>query len=90
VWLEGTHLHTSYPMHKLHLKQFGLFEVTEELSLVTYHLDLPSSWKIHNAFHASLLSLHYETSAYGKGYPAPAPELIKGALEWDVAEVLAS
>ena len=55
---------------------------------MTYYLDLPPSWKIYNAFHTSLLSLHYKTSAYDKGYSAPASELFEGAPEWEVAEVL--
>jgi hypothetical protein len=38
----------------------------------------------------SLLSLYYETSKYGKGYPKPALELINGELEWEVSEILAS
>jgi hypothetical protein len=90
VWLEGTHLHTSHPMHKLRPKQFSPFEVTEELSSVMYCLDLPPNWRIYNAFHASLLSPHHEMNEYGKSYPTPAPELIDGEPEWEVAEVLAS
>jgi hypothetical protein len=36
VWLEGTNLHTSHPTDKLCLKRFGLFEIIEVLSAVTY------------------------------------------------------
>jgi hypothetical protein len=43
-------------MPKLRLKRFGPFEITEQLSLVTYRLNLPPFWKLHNAFHAALLS----------------------------------
>jgi len=31
VWLNGSNLHMSYPMHKLCLKQFRPFMVTEKL-----------------------------------------------------------
>jgi len=90
VWLEGTHLHTSHPTHKLRPKQFGLFEVTEELSLVTYRLDLPPTWKLHNAFHASLLHPYHETREHGGNQVPPAPELIEGEPEWEVEAILAS
>ena len=56
VWLKGTHLCTSHPMSKLRPKRFGPFEITEQLSSVTYRLNLPPSWKLHNAFHTALLS----------------------------------
>jgi len=65
VWLEGTHLHTSHPTHKPRPKRFGPFEVTEELSPVTYRLNLPPTWKLHNAFHASLLHLYHEMQEHG-------------------------
>ena len=90
VWLEGTHLHTSHPTYKLRPKRFGPFKVTEVLSSVTYWLDLPPSWQLHNAFHTSLLSLYHETLEHGVGHSTPAPELIEGEPEWEVAEVLAS
>jgi len=41
VWLDGANLHTSHPMNKLCPKWFGPFKVTEQLSTVTYQLDLP-------------------------------------------------
>jgi len=62
----------------------------EALSSVTYRLNLPQSWKLHNAFHASLLSPYHETSEYGIGYPTPTPSLIKGEPKWEVDTILAS
>jgi len=56
VWLEGTNLCTSHPMSKLRPKRFGPFEIVEELSPVTYRLTLPPTWRLHNTFHAMLLS----------------------------------
>ena len=34
---------------------YGPFKVLAQINEVSYHLDLPSHWKIHNAFHISLL-----------------------------------
>ena len=90
VWLKGTNLCMSHPSHKLRLKIFGPFEIMEALSSVTYHLNLPQSWKLHNAFHASLLSPYYKTSEYGIGYLTPTPSLIEGEPEWEVDTILAA
>ena len=46
----------------------------EQLSLVTYQLDLPQNWLLHNVFHAMLLSLYHETREHGASYSTLAPE----------------
>jgi len=90
VWLKGTHLHTSHPTPKLRPKRFGPFEITEQLSSVTYRLNLPPSWKLHNTFHTTLLSPYQEMAIHRKNYPTPAPKLINGEWEWEVESILAS
>ena len=40
---------------KLSMRYYGPFQVLEKMSEVSYRLKLPDSWKIHNAFHVSLL-----------------------------------
>src|SRR6266851_5097469 len=90
VWLEGTNLHTSHPNHKLRPKRFGPFEVTAALGEVTYQLQLPSTWRIHNVFHTSLLSPYYETGVHGVNYSEPTLDLIDGEPEWEVEAILDS
>ena len=90
VWLEGTNLHTSHLTHKLHPKQFGLFKILEVLSPVTYRLELPLTWHLHNAFHAALLSPYRETLTHGVNHPTPALRLIEGESEWEINKILAS
>jgi hypothetical protein len=75
---------------KLWAKRFGPFKVTEVLSAVTYRLDLPATWKIHNAFHAAVLHPYKETELHGPNFPEAPPDLIEGHEEWEVDNVLAS
>jgi hypothetical protein len=90
VWLEGTHLRTTHPMTKLRAKRFGPFRVTEVLSAVTYRLDLPPAWKIHNTFHAAVLHPYKETELHGPNFIETPPDLVEGHEEWEVDSVLAS
>src|SRR6266850_3927525 len=60
------------------------------LGPTTYHLELPAQWKIHNAFHGSLLLPYYETKEHGRNFTEPVPELIEGQPEWEVEEILNS
>jgi hypothetical protein len=65
VWLEGTNLHLLHPMAKLCPKQFGPFHITKVISPCIYRIKLPPHWKIHDVFHASLLSPYTETPKHG-------------------------
>jgi hypothetical protein len=89
VWLKGTNLYTLHPIYKLRPKWFGLFEVIEVLSLVTYYLALPLSWWLYNMFYASLLSPYYKTMEYGIGYSKLTPNLINREPKWEVEAILA-
>jgi hypothetical protein len=90
VWLEGTHIRTTHPMTKLRAKCFGPFKITEVLSAVTYRLDLPNAWKIHNVFHAAVLHPYKETELHGPKFIEAPPDLVEGHKEWEVDNVLAS
>jgi hypothetical protein len=84
MWLDSKNLKTTHPITKLCPKQYGPFKVTKALSHVAYQLDLPPSWKIHNVFHATLLSPYKETEEHGHNFPEPPPDLINGEEEWEV------
>ena len=43
----------------------GPFTITNVTSHVAYQLNLPRNWKIHNVFHASLLSPYKEMEEHG-------------------------
>jgi hypothetical protein len=88
VWLEGKHLQTTHPSVKMRPKRFGPFQITESIGKTNYRLDIPSHWKIHNAFHANLLLSYQETQEHGHNFTDPPPELIEGQEEWEVEQIL--
>jgi hypothetical protein len=90
VWLEGTNIRTTHPTAKLAPKHHGPFTVKEALSDITYRLDLPSSWKIWNAFHVSLLTPYRETASHGPNFTRPPPDLIEGEEQYEVERILDS
>jgi hypothetical protein len=90
VWLEGTNIKTTHPTAKLAPKRHGPFTIKEAISAVTYRLNLPSSWKIWNAFHASLLTPYRETDSHGPNYERPPPDLIEDEEEYEVDQILDS
>jgi len=74
VWLDSRNLKTIYHK-KMAPKREGPFIIAEVLSPITYWLQLPGSWKIHNVFYATLLWPYQENKIYGKNYPEPPAEL---------------
>jgi hypothetical protein len=90
VWLKGTNIKTTHPTAKLAPKCHGPFTIKEAISAVTYCLNLPSSWKIWNAFHASLLTPYRETDSHSPNYERPPPDLIKDEEEYKVDQILNS
>jgi len=88
VWLDAKNLTTTHPTTKLAPKHYGPFLVTAAISHTSYRLKLPPQWKIHNVFHASLLTPYKETPEHGPNFPEPSPELINGEPEWEVEQIM--
>ena len=88
VWLEATHLKLRHQSTKLTPKRYGPFVITKGISLVAYQIKLPTSWGIHNVFHASLLSPYHETMAFGPNFSQPPSDLIGGEEEYEVERIL--
>ncbi len=88
VWLDAKNLTTTHPTAKLAPKCYGPFLVTAAISHTSYCLKLPPQWKIHNIFHASLLTPYKETPEHSPNFPEPSPELINGELEWEVEQIM--
>jgi transposase InsO family protein len=88
VWLEARNLNTTHPTAKLAPRRHGPFLVTSVISRTSYRLKLPAQWKVHNVFHASLLTPYKETALNGGKYQEPPPDLINGQPEWEVDQIL--
>ena len=67
IWLEAKYLKLRYNK-KISTKQEGPFKITDVLGPVTYGLQFPDHWKMHNVFHASLLSPFKENNIHSKAY----------------------
>jgi hypothetical protein len=89
VWLEGKNLHIGYRSRKLAPKREGPFVFSEVLGPVTYRLKLPTQWRIHPVFHASLLTPYRENDIHGPNFTQPPPDLIEGEPEYEVEAIVA-
>jgi len=87
VWLDSRNMKTQYNK-KMKLKWEGPFIITEVLGPVTYRLQLPSSWKIHNVFHATLLQSYKENNIYGSNFPELPSELNNKEEVYEVDSII--
>ena len=88
VWLEGTNLKLSHPSAKLAARHYGPFRVSKVISPVVYQLELPTTWKIFNTFHAVLLLPYKEMEEHGVNFTEPPPDLIEDHEEYEVEQIL--
>jgi len=75
-------------MPKLSPRRYGPFKVVSQISKVAYKLKLPSTWKIHDIFHASLLTPYKETDQHRLNFLEPPPEILDSEPEWEIQKVL--
>jgi len=88
VQLEGTNLKWIEGTPKLSPRQYRPFRVATKISYIAYKLCLPKMWKIHNVFHASLLTPYCETPEHGPNFPQLAPDVIDNNPEWEVGRIM--
>jgi hypothetical protein len=87
VWLDTRNLKTKYH-RKIAPRREGPFKISEVLGPLTYRLQLPPTWRIHNAFHAVLLMPYTETDTHGPNYLRPPPDIENDEERWEIEAVL--
>jgi hypothetical protein len=87
VWLDTRNVKTNYHK-KMVPKREGPFKVEEILGPVTYQLKLPTTWKIHNVFHAVLLKPYIETEVHGENFSRPIPDILNGEEVYNMEMIL--
>ena len=70
--MELYNLSTDAPSKKLAAKRLGPYMVLEQVGNSSYRLDIPVTWRVHNVFHAGLLSRTKDDTIPGRN-PAPQP-----------------
>jgi len=80
VWLDVKNLTLPYQSNKLAPRWQGPFCIKQIISPIAFQLDLSHSWRIHDVFHASLLTSFRETPAHRPNYSCPPPDLVDGTL----------
>ena len=87
VWLLNRNIRSLRPSSKLDHKRLGPFRIVKQINPVTFELELPSSYRIHNAFHVSLLEP--VSAEYSKNQtPPPPPVPIAEAEEYYVNKLI--
>ena len=81
VWLEATNLSTDEPSPKLVSKWHGPFKIKDKLSDLTYHLELPAHWRIHDVFHVNVL-LEAKTDTIPQCWQPAPPVKVKDEDFW--------
>jgi hypothetical protein len=90
VWLLRRHIPTTRPCNKLDYKKLGPFRIIDKVNPVAFRLDLPSHYRIHNVFHASLLEVYHSSSIPGRSIPPPPPVALATGEEYEVEKILDS
>ena len=87
VWLDTRNIKTTNNP-KIGPRREGLFLISDVLGPLTYRLELPSNWQIHNVFHAVLLCPYIENEVHGANFPRPPPDLLEGEEVYEVESIL--
>ena len=88
VWIEGINLKTLYPTAKLAPKCYRPFKILKQMSPAVYQVEIPKHWKIHNVFHANLITLYKEMELHGPNFTQPPPDLMGREEEYRVEKII--
>ena len=87
VWLDTRNIKTTNNP-KIRPQHEGPFKISDVLGPLTYWSNLPTSWWIHNIFHAILLQPYIENKTHGANFPQSPPELLGGEEVYKVESII--
>ena len=87
VWLDTRNIKTTNNP-KIGPRRKGPFLISDILGPLTYRLELPSNWRIHNVFHAILLCPYVENEVHGANFPRPPADLLEEEEVYEVESIL--
>lgn len=87
VFLSSRHIITERPSQKLDVKMLGPFKIVAKIGS-SYQLELPSSMRVHDVFHPSLLRKAATDPLPGQRAEPPAPVVVDDQEEWEIDDVL--
>ena len=87
VWLDSRNLRTNYHK-KMAPKREGPFKIVKVLGPLTYKLELPKTWRIHDTFHATLLKPYVETETHGPNYTWLPPDIENEEERYEIEMIL--
>ena len=88
VWLLHCHVNTARSCRKLGYKKLDY--IIECVNSVTFRLELPPHFRIHNVFHVSLLEPYHPSTIPGRHSPSPPPIELSTGEEYEVDKILDS
>ena len=89
VVLATRHLHVNeHLLVKLRRRWIGPFSIPEVISLVTYWLDLPPTWRIHLVFHVSNLKRFDHSEEFKRVEGPPSLIAVDGEEEFKMEAIL--
>ena len=87
VFLSSRNIRTERPSRKLDDKMLGPFGVSDRVES-SYRLKLPSSMRIHDVFHPSLLRKAATDPLPGQQTEPPRPVVVDDQEEWEIDDIL--
>ena len=87
VWLLTRNIKTERPSKKLDHKMIGPYKI-KKLVGSSYQLDLPTSMKIHDVFHPSLLQKTSADPLPGQDNDSAPPVVVDDEEKWEVDDIL--
>jgi transposase InsO family protein len=87
VWLDTRNFRTFYNK-KIRPKREGPFKILTKLGKVSYKLDLPKTWKIHNVFHPIHFKPFVQTEEYGQARRPLPPILVDQEEQYEVDHII--